>query len=75
MSVRRRKWRDPSTGALKEVWMVDIVFEHADGRKGAGAKGRARADPARRRSLRAAASGVLARPISATKGGPDAQYL
>jgi integrase len=32
MSVRRRKWRDPSTGALKEVWMVDIVFEHADGR-------------------------------------------
>jgi integrase len=33
MSVRRRKWRDPSTGALKEVWMTDIVFEHADGRK------------------------------------------
>lgn len=33
MSVRRRKWRDPSTGALKEVWMVDIVFEHADGRE------------------------------------------
>ena len=33
MSVRRRKWRDPSTGALKEVWMIDIVFEHADGRK------------------------------------------
>ena len=32
MSVRRRKWRDPSTGALKEVWMIDIVFEHADGR-------------------------------------------
>jgi Phage integrase, N-terminal SAM-like domain len=32
MSVRRRKWRDPTTGALKEVWMVDIVFEHADGR-------------------------------------------
>jgi hypothetical protein len=33
MSVRRRKWRDPSTGALKEVWMTDIVFQHADGRE------------------------------------------
>jgi integrase len=33
MSVRRRKWRDPSTGALREVWMVDIVFQHADGRE------------------------------------------
>ncbi len=33
MSVRRRQWRDPSTGALKEVWMIDVVFEHADGRK------------------------------------------
>ena len=33
MSVRRRKWRDPVTGAPKEVWMVDIVFEHADGRE------------------------------------------
>jgi integrase len=32
MSVRRRTWRDPSTGAPKEVWMVDIVFQHADGR-------------------------------------------
>ena len=33
MSVRRRKWRDPASGALKEVWMVDVVFEHADGRE------------------------------------------
>jgi integrase len=33
MSVRRRKWRDPATGALREVWMTDIVFQHADGRE------------------------------------------
>jgi integrase len=33
MSVRRRKWRDPETGVPKEVWMVDVVFHHADGRE------------------------------------------
>jgi integrase len=32
MSVRRRKWRDPSTGASKEVWMIDVTVEHRDGR-------------------------------------------
>jgi integrase len=31
MSVRRRKWTDPSTGQAREVWMIDIDFEHADG--------------------------------------------
>jgi hypothetical protein len=32
MSVRRESRRDPATGAAREFWMVDIVFEHADGR-------------------------------------------
>jgi hypothetical protein len=31
MSVRRRKYRDRD-GTEKEHWLVDIVFEHADGR-------------------------------------------
>ena len=33
MSVRKRMWRDPETGAKKEVWMVDVVFTRADGTK------------------------------------------
>ncbi len=33
MSVRRRKWRDPKTGALKDCWMIDVVVEHKDGRR------------------------------------------
>src|SRR5260370_41497970 len=32
MSVRREKRRDPETGATRQFWLVDIVFEHADGR-------------------------------------------
>jgi len=32
MSVRRETRRDPETGATRQFWMVDIVFEHADGR-------------------------------------------
>jgi len=32
MSVRRAKRRDPKTGAEKQFWIVDVVFEHADGR-------------------------------------------
>jgi site-specific recombinase XerD len=33
MSVRRMKRRDPQTGAMREFWMVDVVFEHPDGRE------------------------------------------
>jgi integrase len=33
MSVRRRKWRDPKTGAFKDCWMIDVVVEHKDGRR------------------------------------------
>lgn len=32
MSVRHAKRRDPITGAERRFWIVDIVFEHADGR-------------------------------------------
>lgn len=32
MSVRRVKRKDPRTGKTMEYWMVDVVFEHADGR-------------------------------------------
>jgi integrase len=32
MSVRRVKRRDPKTGAERQFWIVDVVFEHADGR-------------------------------------------
>ncbi len=32
MSVRRRKWTDP-TGAVREAWVVDVVFAHPDGRE------------------------------------------
>jgi integrase len=32
MSVRRMTRRHPETGAPREFWIVDIVFEHADGR-------------------------------------------
>jgi integrase len=31
MSVRRRQWKDTS-GSTKEAWVVDVVFEHPDGR-------------------------------------------
>jgi hypothetical protein len=33
MSVRREKRRDPATGATREFLIVDVVFEHADGRQ------------------------------------------
>ncbi len=33
MSVRRRQERDPKTGAPYEVWIVDVVFQHPDGRR------------------------------------------
>ena len=33
MSVRRMKRRDPTTGAMREFWTVDVVFEHPDGRE------------------------------------------
>jgi len=32
MSVRKQKRRDPKTGAVTECWLVDVVFEHANGR-------------------------------------------
>jgi integrase len=32
MSVRRITRRDPKKGAAREFWMVDVVFEHVDGR-------------------------------------------
>src|SRR5258708_18739019 len=32
ISVRREVRRDPVTGKARQFWMVDIVFEHADGR-------------------------------------------
>lgn len=31
MSVRRRTWRDPDTGAQKEAWMVDVDFTTPEG--------------------------------------------
>jgi integrase len=31
MSVRRVKRRDPTTGTTREFWLVDVVFEHANG--------------------------------------------
>src|SRR6266542_4070983 len=33
MSVRRRKRRDPVTGAVKERWMVDVDFELPNGER------------------------------------------
>lgn len=33
MSVRRRRRRDPETGASSEVWMIDVDFQHPDGRR------------------------------------------
>lgn len=33
MSVRQRTYRDPDTGSASEVWVVDIDFQHADGRR------------------------------------------
>jgi integrase len=33
MSVRRRTYRDPATGAVATRWMVDIDFQHPDGRR------------------------------------------
>ncbi len=32
MTVRREKRRDPETGAERWFWMVDVAFQHADGR-------------------------------------------
>ncbi len=32
MSVRRVKRRDPKTGAERQFWIVDVVFEHVTGR-------------------------------------------
>ena len=32
MSIRRAERRDPKTGAQRQFWIVDIVFEHADRR-------------------------------------------
>lgn len=32
MSVRQRQWRDPKTGAQRTAWMVDVIYEHPDGR-------------------------------------------
>lgn len=31
MSVRRRKWRDPKTGSVRERWMIDVVVVLDDG--------------------------------------------
>lgn len=33
MSVRKRNRRDPKTGAVKKVWMIDVVYEHPNGRE------------------------------------------
>jgi integrase len=33
MSVRRRRRRDPKTGAVREVWMVDVDYELATGKR------------------------------------------
>jgi len=33
MSVRRWKRRDPTTGAVRDVWMVDVDYEQTDGRR------------------------------------------
>jgi integrase len=33
MSVRRRTYRNPISGAVNESWTVDVDFHHADGRR------------------------------------------
>src|SRR5579859_7576619 len=33
MSVRRMKRRDPETGAVREYWMIDVDYQHPDGRR------------------------------------------
>jgi integrase len=33
MSVRREERRDPKTGAVRKHWIVDVNFEHPDGRR------------------------------------------
>lgn len=33
MSVRLEKRRDPATGAVRQFWIVDVNFEHPDGRQ------------------------------------------
>ncbi|MCC7537549.1 MAG: site-specific integrase [Deltaproteobacteria bacterium] len=33
MSVRQQKRRDPTTGATRVFWMIDIDYEHPDGRR------------------------------------------
>jgi len=32
MSVRLRQWKDKTSGKHREAWVVDVQFEHADGR-------------------------------------------
>src|ERR1700687_4532296 len=32
MSVRLRQWKDKTSGKSREAWVVDVQFEHADGR-------------------------------------------
>ncbi len=33
MSVRREERRDPVTGAVRKYWIVDVNFEHPDGKR------------------------------------------
>ena len=33
MTIRRRKWCDPATGASKEAWMVDVSAIGKDGQR------------------------------------------
>ena len=33
MSVRRRKWRDPKSGIVRDCWMVDVTVVREDGRR------------------------------------------
>jgi integrase len=33
MSVRQRQYRDPATGAVTTCWLVDVDFQHPDGRR------------------------------------------
>lgn len=33
MSVRREERRDPATGVVRKFWIVDVNFEHPDGRR------------------------------------------
>lgn len=33
MSVRHEERRDPESGAVRKFWIVDVNFEHSDGRR------------------------------------------